>query len=220
MYPNGKRYHGIRCILALKRVSTYCVLFSLLLVLVTSCAQTTLLNVWKDQSYKGRISKVIILGVARRPSLRRVFEAEFSQQLQIRGIDAVPSFTVLPSTKMLDKESIVSLVKKEGVNGIIITRLVERKTVETYVPAQGYTVSPPGMGWHGHYMSSYSYVHTTGYTIKDEVVILETNLYDAGTEELIWSATTETIDDGPSDSTIKSFIKKIVKNMTKGGHLN
>jgi hypothetical protein len=56
-------------------------------------------------------------------------------------------------------------------------------------------------------------VHSPGYTLSNEVVIVETNLFDAGSEKLVWSALSETFVEGDSDKLIKSFVEVMIDDL-------
>ncbi len=200
------------------KMRAYYSLVILFFLIVTSCATTELNSVWRDDNYSEKIKKVLVIGVIKKPALKRFFENEFVQQLKNRGIDAVAGFTVLTSDKEADKDIIASKIKELDVDGVLITKLVEKKTEETYVPGEAYygdVYRPPTYyrGWDSYYSRSYRTVYSPGYTIKNEVVIVETNLYDTGSEKLVWSALSKTFVEGSSDSIIKSFIKIIIDNL-------
>ena len=103
-------------------------------IMISSCATTELNTVWRDDNYSGKIKKVLVIGVIKRPALRRSFEQEFVQQLKTRGTDAVASFTVLAADEEVDKNIIASKLKELNADGVLITRLIDKKTVETYIP--------------------------------------------------------------------------------------
>jgi hypothetical protein len=61
-------------------------------------------------------------------------------------------------------------------------------------------------------------VRTPGYKVQDEIVSLETNLYDSQTDKLIWSALSDTfigtLEGGVDNSSIKSFIQVIINKLS------
>src|SRR4030042_3569090 len=69
----------------------------LIAMLVTACAATQIKTVWKDPSYQARPTKIMVIGVAKNPLSRRMFEDEFVLQLKARGTDALASSAVLPA---------------------------------------------------------------------------------------------------------------------------
>jgi hypothetical protein len=156
------------------------------------------------------------MGVSRQPVRKRFFEDEFVRQLQARGVSSTSSYRIFPSDGMLEKNIVLSKIRDKGIDTFLITRMVDKKTVETYVPGTvHYTPPRTHRRWHGYYAASYGAVYEPGYTVRDEVVVLETNLYDAKSEELIWTALSETVKDGSEERVIKNFIKLIVKNLSE-----
>jgi hypothetical protein len=185
----------------------------LIAMLVTACATTTLTSVWKDPSYHVQPRKIMVIGVAKKPVNKRIFEDEFVRQLKARGTDAVAGYTVMPDEKQVDHAVIAAKVKEQGADAVLISRLVSKKTVHTYVP--GSVTYPPS--YYGNWRDYYGYgsqaVYTPGYTAEDEYALMETNLYDAGNDKLIWSAASETEIRGSDQNQIKSYIGVMVNAM-------
>ena len=197
------------------------VIFVIFLFILTSCATTKLNSVWRDDNYSGKIKRVLVVGVIKRPALRRFFEQEFVQQLKARGTDAVAGFTVLPPDEEVDKNLIASKLKELDADGVLITSLVDMKTIETYIPGEVYYehayYAPPVhyREWDSYYSRSYRAFYKPGYTVKDEVVIMETNLYEAGSEKLVWSALSETFVEGSSNDLTRSFVQVMIKDLSE-----
>ena len=186
--------------------------------LLTSCATTTITASWKDDSYQGYPRKALVIGVTGKDTLKRIFENEFVLQLKANGVNAVPSYTVLPLEKKYEKKVIVAKVKELDADSLFITRLVDKKSYETYYPGSVY-VSTPGYrspGWHDYYSRGYSY-YSPGYVYQQEIVYIETQLYDSATGKLIWSVVTKTYVDSTMESQIKSFVKVIMKSLSTKG---
>ncbi len=105
--------------------------------LLASCApMTSLTGEWKDPAYQGPVKKVVVLGAAKQESVRNTFEDEFVKQLKARKIDAVASYTIVPFAQMKDRNVVAAKIKSIGADAILVTRLVDRKIVETYVPGR------------------------------------------------------------------------------------
>ena len=188
-------------------------------LLLMSCATTQVKSVWKDASYFGRPQKVMVVAVAKEPISRRIFEDEFVLQLKARGTDAIASYTVLPDKKQDDQESIAKMVVKLGADSLLISRLVSKRSVRVYYPA---TVShrPHYYGkWPDYYMHGYETINTPGYTTKYEYSLMETNLYDASNDNLLWAATTESGVSGFNQALIKPYIGTILNIMFEYGLL-
>lgn len=185
----------------------------LIAMLVTACAATKLTLAWKDPSYQRQPRKIMVIGVAKKPLNKRIFEDEFVRQFKARGTNAVASYTVMPDVKQGDHAVIAAKMKEQGADAVLISRLASKKTVHTYVP--GHVTYPPS--YYGNWRDYYGYgtqaVYTPGYTFEDEYALMETNLYDAGNDKLIWSASSETEIRGSDQNQIISYIGVMVNAM-------
>lgn len=211
-------------------------IFFFILSLLAACATTTLTSVWKDPAYQGQIRKVLVMGVSERPAIKRLYEDEFVKAFRIKGIEAVPGYAVLPSEGLPDKDTIRTKVNELHIDAILITRMVDKKTVDTYYPPERISPAPPPHpyspayhqhghvppgyyhDWYGYYYDCYDCITKPGYQVQDEIVVLETNLYEAKTDKLIWSALSdtfvETFDRGSSAQMIQSFIQVIMQKLS------
>jgi hypothetical protein len=196
------------------------VALGLVLALATGCGPSTkMLATWSAPDVeRERVSKVLVLGVARDPTIRRSYEDEFVRTLERHDYEAVASYEwiaeVIPE---LDKQVLRERIEQNGVTHVLTTRLVDQKTVETYTPPTYATVgyAPYYPGWYGSYYSYWSVGYTTmtspGYVTASQVVSLETNLYRASDEKLLWTGLTETwVSDYPLQENISSVIQKVV----------
>lgn len=185
----------------------------LIAMLMTACAMTKITSVWKDPSYQGRPQKIMVIGVAKKPANKRIFEDEFVLQLKSRGTDAVASYTVLPEGKQDDQEAVAVKMKELTADAVLITRLTDKKTVMTYIPGTNYSPPPYYNSWHDYYGYGYQAAYAPGYLAEDEYALMETNLYDARNDKLVWSALSETEIRGSDENLIKSYIGVMVSAM-------
>lgn len=210
-----------------------------LTVSIISCATTTLTSVWKDEnSQKVSIKKLLVFGVSDKPAIKRFFEDEFVKKLKIQKIEVIPSYAIIPSDKIQDKEFAQEKIKELRIDAILITRLVDKKSIETYYPPERVDTFPTShmphirsphyppayyYDWYGFYRNCYQCTITPGYKVEDEIISLETNLYDVNDNKLIWSALSdtfiETFDGGFNKTTISSFIDIIIKQLISDGLL-
>ena len=184
-------------------------------MLLASCATTEIKSVWSDASYKGGpLIKVAVIGLAKDQTMKRLYEDEFVRQLKAHGVQAIPGYSVIPQDKMGDENYISEKMKELGVDATLITRLVDKKTIQTYYPPEMYyTPAPYYRGWYGYYRNSYQYMVSPGYTTTEEALVLETNIYSMQSNQLIWSALSETFTGGSSESLIYSLVQKLIKDM-------
>jgi hypothetical protein len=178
-------------------------------LITTSCATTTLNAVWKDPNYQGgKREKVLVVGVSKNPTQRRLFEDALVAQLKARGTDAVASYTIIPTEEMSDKAAVESKIKTMEVDTILVTKLVAKKTEKVSSAPAPYPPTYYYRGWYDYYSRSY------GDEYEYEVTSLETNLYETETGKLIWSAFSDTYVGTASERDIKSFVKVIINSLS------
>ena len=165
-------------------------LLILLAALLGGCASTSLVNQWKSPEYTGApMRKVMVVGVTRQPSVRRVFEDEFASKLKAAGVEAIPSYAQIAEDGQADPKVLEEAVAKLGVDGVLVTRLVKRDK-ETQVSGGYGPVAP--MGFHGWYSSAWTGYYEPPTVYQYDVVTLETSVYSPQQSKLVWSGTTET----------------------------
>ena len=76
------------------------------LLLLMGCASTTVSGVWKDPSYSGPMTSLMVIAIAEKPVTRKMFEDEFVRELKARGINAVSSYNEFPNLEDLKREEI------------------------------------------------------------------------------------------------------------------
>ena len=188
-------------------------------ILVTACATTQINATWKDPSYQARPTRIMVIGVAKNPLNRRLFESEFTRQIRLLGTEAIASYTVLPDKMQDDPLVIAAKVKDLKADAVLITRLVNKKTVKMYVPGTVYYPPLYYGTWPDYYGYGYRYLYSPGYVTESEYAIMETNLYEAGNDKLVWAASSETVLSDSDESLIKSYISIMVDTMVKSGLL-
>ena len=176
---------------------TRATLLALVVLGLGGCASSRMQSSWTDPTWKGGLpEKIIIIDVAQQDPLRRSFEDGFRIQLSKHMIEGIPSYTLFPPGT-LDKEAVVAKVKEIGATGVMVTRLLDKKTVETYVPPTTMMAASPYYpsyygGWNSYYVMSTSTYSTPGYAQTTDYAYLESNLYDGVGGGIIWTGRSET----------------------------
>jgi len=165
---------------------------------------------WRAPAYTVTPRKALVILAAPRPTLTRLFEDEFDRQLNARGVEAVPGYSLLPPGGPADdKDEIAAGVERIQADAFFITRLVDRKSYETYYPGSVYSTQSGRLGRR-------EYQATPGYVVQESILHVETQLYDATTEPLAWSVMTETRVGSSMESEVKTFVK-VMKSLTEKG---
>jgi len=189
--------------------------------MLQSCGGTTqLTSSWADpQLTNPGYKKVVVVGVTPRTSIRRMYEDGFVADLKSRGIEGIASYSIVGEGE-IDKDAATATLKEAGVDAVIVTRLIDMQTVETYYPpTYSATMAPAPYygGWYNYYSAGYSYMSSPGYIAEDQVYKIETNLYDLATDKLAWSGLTQTtLSSGYApESEVKPLIEVLLLDMER-----
>ena len=153
------------------------------------------------------------------PSTRRMFESEFAKRFKYRGINAVESFTDIEIETLRDQNSqdaILAKIQKIGSDAVLIARVVDRRTKENIIHGMRIT-SRFGL-WGTSTGASYAFPRPSAptmqaYSHKETFSWLETNLFDARSEKLLWTIRTETRLSGPPPEEIKPYFALVAKKL-------
>jgi len=202
---------------------------ALCLLAAASCSLTNLNAVWMDPQYQGgKLKNVLVVGGSTNQVVRRIFEDEFTARLKTRGTHAIPSYSIFPSEKTLDKDAIESKSRDLGIDAMLIARVVDTKTKRelTPTPSNYYYRDTYFYDWPNRYSRFYSgsisarYYDDRRYYSEYEVVNLETNIYETQSGKLIWSALSDTVVGGSSGLEVSSVIEVIMKKLSENQLIN
>lgn len=187
-----------------------------------SCATTELTRAWKDSAYTGGpLKSVMVVGVAKNPARRKMYEDFFADQFQNNGIKAFPSGDFILVGKKLNQDTVKNQAQKLGVDAVLVTRLVGVEEKEEHIPASAaYVPGPQQLNLGRHYARVHAYDYNPGYSVTYKYVRLENNLYETKTEKLIWSSLSETVILESVQELIESLCKAVMVNLRKNNMIN
>jgi hypothetical protein len=201
----------------------------ILTIIFQSCGPATqVTGSWKnDKAPSAKIQSIMVTALTGRANARQTVENDLARALEKDGYKAVRSFDVIPPTftqgKSPDKEALLEKIKGTDADAILTVALIDQETENRYVPGN-YGYAPMtrfgyyGRFW-GYYNTWYPTLYSPGYYTEDKIYFLETNLYDAKTEELLWSGQSETYNPGSLTEFSKEFSLVVLAKMEKDGVL-
>jgi hypothetical protein len=148
--------------------------------------------------------------------MRQGREETVAIELRRRGIDCVAGYTILPGELVADPEMSKEFLKKAGVGGTVLMRLVGN---------EDRTYRSPGMTWHsepyypsfwGHWNYGWS-VYIPEYKWTEKVITLETLIYSIDRDELLWAGRSETTKTNDITKLVKDLAKAAGKELRKAG---
>jgi len=185
-------------------------------ILLSSCASTSLTNAWHDQSYSGTnsLDDVLVIAVTEEETSRRLYEDGFVAKLAESGVRGVPSYSLQISDIEPTKQAVQTAVAMANARFVLITRHLTTDKKQHYSPPQPLYVDPYYSRMHSYYPMAYREVrYSPGYTYTVTTVSIESNLYDAQTEKLIWSAQSKSVDPKMSKSYFDGLVNVFAKDL-------
>ena len=182
-----------------------------------SACNTANVQSWTDPQFKGRpIGKTMILGVVEDADVCREYESLFAGRLLELGVTAASLHADhITSSGKVSKDALTTLLKQEGFDSIIITRLVSQQQGKQFYSTNRY---PSYYGnYYGYYDNSFGLSSSKTETRTFMEFDLETNLYEVDSEQLIWTGKKTVYDDSSDLENIKAVIKGVVNDLHKQG---
>ena len=192
--------------------------------------QTQITGSWKndDAQLAGNLNTILVTALTGRTHARQAVENDIAAALEKKGYQTIKSIDVMPPTftggEKPDRQELISKIQDSGADAILTVALIDEETETRYVPGN-YSYAPfPRFGYYGtfwgYYNTWYPVLHDPGYYEKDKVYFIETNLYDARTEQLLWSAQSETYNPTNLPDFAKQFSEVIISRLEDDGVLN
>lgn len=188
--------------------------------LLGGCSTTRVTGVWKKSDYVGGpFQSILVVGLTKDESNKSIWEDIMAAQLRQNGVNAATGAKCFPGDTDITKTEILDYVRDKGIDAVLLTRLVDIRKEKAYYPPTGYYYGfyddyyygGPYHRYYNHFGSFYDRVYTPGYTTTYTIVVLETNLYDTRSQELVWSMSSDTFDPASADKLARSVSKKVVK---------
>ena len=202
-----------------KTIAYFAGLFSILILY--SCNTSTKITAhWADKEYeKGKIDKVLILGITPREAVRRTFEHDMSERLEYIGVTGLASSDIFPMNEKLDSNTFRLHFNTDQFDAVITSQLVSSDKDQHYQSGSyGYGAYGGYRGFYGNYGSAYDSYYSPGYSYTTTTVKIETKVYDTKTEQMIWTAISDTFDPADETDAIKSLNRKLVYELNKQGY--
>ena len=181
---------------------------------IAACATTEVKSVWKDESYQTQPKRFLVISLFKDQTVRRMAEDEFKNHLKFKGLDAATGYQIFAGSELPTKEALVEQVKAGGYDAVLLTRLIDTRTERRTVQGSA-AYAPYGAPMRGYYGQGYAAVYSPSYQIDDRFAVVETNLYDAATEKLVWTATSDTWMSEGYQKLIKTFVSMVMESLHK-----
>lgn len=206
------------------------------IILLNACSSVKVLDSWKaDNIDSMNFKNILVIARTDNNQGRVIFEEEIANQLRAKGMKATESYTKFPQLNPDEKiseekrETIITLLKNEGFNAVVLTVVKDVQETTKTVTDGGYYAGGTYAsyypmyygGFYGYYRHPYSYstygnyVPSTSTTYTTKAYILETVIYnlDLSDNQQLVAVVTSKIDDPKNVfNAAKDYVKAIAKS--------
>lgn len=170
-------------------------------------------STWQDPTYAdGGFDRIAVLANFRTESDSRNFEDAVALELERRGVMAIKGRSFLDNGGRYTEDELEAQLRDVAADGVLLFKLIAVDEDLKYVRPQEYLDGVPRRFiygdpnfWYYHphwtyypyWRSSFDVARSSAYWRRYRYVVVETSLYDNATDQLVWTAKSETME--PSD---------------------
>jgi hypothetical protein len=199
-----------------------------MLALAACASQTMIQSSWKDPAYQGApFEHVAVVALFDTAAESRTFEQHAADALAERGVTVVQGHTILEDGKMYEQDELRARLADAGVDAILISRLIAVDERQVYRAPTPYMHVPsgvlfgdpfywyyaPGPSYYWYWRSTYDVTHSPGYWEQYSYLGVETSLYDAREDRLVWTAKSSTMDDQMFQNVASSIAATVTREL-------
>jgi hypothetical protein len=191
-----------------------------ILVLLSCSSSTKVTNSWNAANTEHKpLNKVMIIALTANKdrTLREQLEQRLAEGLSAEGYNTTSAyFEYGPKAfEGMKEQAVLRKLSTSGIDGVITVSILDKEKEKNHI--RGTVTRQPmrvrsGRFW-GDYNARYNRIYEPGYYTTSTKYFIETNLYDVTTNQLLYSAQSETFDPSSAQSLAINYSKAIVKDM-------
>lgn len=195
-------------------------------IMLNSCFRTSTLitGSWEKPDLERKYDNLVVEAFTPQQELEEALELQMAGELNEKGIYAKINEDTLPPAPVendRDKDEIMDNIKENGADGILTIAIIDKAAESRYAPGPGPYAPYPRYPYYGSFWGYYDYwdpyFRRPGYYALEKVYYIETNIFDAESEELIWSAQSKTYEQTNLETFSEDYAKEVVGEMIEDG---
>ena len=178
---------------------------------LSACAHTKIVNIWKDPQYQGHPKKILVYVMARSPDVKAIVENQLVTKFEERGLVAIASHRFLADSLVIDKDALKKLVMEKGIDTLFIAGPKSQKDLQTLRPGQvDYEAAISTDSDEGFFAAVAGYTYQPG-TYAEEEDAAELAIYDVSEKKRVWSALSKSYVWNTKVEEIKPAVDRLVE---------
>lgn len=167
-------------------------LYIFTLMFIFSCSTKPSINVWVYENYpEETFKKIFVLVAVNDPVIKVNSEEEFVKRLSFNNIDAIASYTVLRYHVLSNKKTIMSIIKDNGADCLLIMRIINIDSDNKNIILKPSQVGEWYYNWYEYYSNGYSFIPSPKKFTDNYFAVMEVTFYNIKDEKLLWLGQSE-----------------------------
>ena len=182
-------------------------------------ADTTLAEPWIDNAYvnnHGPVKNILVIGVPDHPDERHQLEQTFSKALSDSGVSAMPSLDIMSADVEVNKGNVLAAIAGRDFDAVLLTQVYRVDDVDIVPGGDPDRVTDRDFAiqlWDNYEGARDQALDAR--KKKEHRLVLENNLYDLKSEDLVWSVQSYSINPKSSDKIIRELSRLIPASLKK-----
>ncbi|RXG66011.1 hypothetical protein ES695_05115, partial [Candidatus Atribacteria bacterium 1244-E10-H5-B2] len=165
--------------------------FLIFAMFLVGCAKTTLTTIRNPELFQIKFGKILVVAPFSDIDLRKQTEEAFIAKFNLSGVNAISSMQRIPPVKDYSEQELLKILEQDKIDGILVAGLKDYWTSQTYVPKSSSSRGSASLYGNSLYYRSYTQEYG-GYYISKPNVKFEIRLFDSGSGQVAWLATSLT----------------------------
>lgn len=166
------------------------------LAMLAQCASISITATWKDSAYTtGPFKKIVVMALFNNLETRQAVETGMVAELKRHGNDAAPSLDFMAPNQKYAHAQIEKLLEKNGIDGILIIKLMGISKKQKYHPGSNYFQPNFYYDMYNEYYVMYSMRRDPGYIDEKDYVKIRASLFANSTDRMVWRAEMTAVED-------------------------
>jgi hypothetical protein len=183
-------------------------------LIISACHATQLAVTWHQPGAQPlNFKRNVAVFVSKDEATRRYVEDKIAAKFP----NTVPSYTIIQGNDSIGKSEIAQRLRAAGYDGAFMMRVVDVTVTPTYAPGTYWYGTP--YGFSGYWGMAWAYPYDPAYVAVDQVVTMETQIYNLQTDKLIFAARSETTNPASVRKLTDSVLRHVADRLKKDGLL-
>jgi hypothetical protein len=186
----------------------------LALIALAACASTRIVDSWTAPGLTPaslNFEHVVAIAAVSDETTRRIAEETLARSVTRTRV--TPAYELVGEADRVDGEHLRAALRKQGIDGAVMVRLVGVQDKQTYVPGTTHVIRG---GYYGYYTTV---IHDPGYYRNDTYVKIETSLHDVTAGKLLWSGVSESLNPANVRDAVEGVVSAARSELQKKGLL-